>query len=325
MKTKLRVGVIGCGRVAERYYLPALNAFRDIEVVAAVDPVEERRNLISAWFGECVPHAALDAGLLGRLDAAIISSPPDTHIPLAVEFLRRDRAVLVEKPLAPSMDRIAELRQAAASSKGSLMMGFNYRYWEPVVRLREVMAGEAGIESLEVVFTSDYSLWDPVSFVSDPLNDLGSHVFDLIRFIFNAEIRTLSAISDGENRLDLKIRMTGDVHVHCRVAHCGETNRSIRAAGRFYVTQNSVRVRPEAGWVRNLLDLADRVGMKLRGRTFPIKKTFESQLRNYFDTVRTGRPSDPGLEDGISAIRAVEAARRSIRDNGREIVLNESA
>lgn len=324
MNPKIRVGMIGCGRVAERFYLPALDAFGDIEVVAAVDPIEERRRLASGRFRGCVPYAALDEALIDRLDTALIASPPGSHIPLAAACLKRDRSVLVEKPMAPSMDGIPELRRAASASKGSLMMGFNYRFWEPAVKLRDLFARETGIDSLEMVFTSDYSLWDPVSFVSDPLDDLGPHVFDLIRYVFDAEIRSLTAVLRGENRLDLDVRMPGNVRVHCQIAHSGETKRMIRAAGRFHVNHQSVRLRPGPGAVRNVLDLADRIRMKLLGRTFPVKKSFELQLGYFFDAVRSGSPAVPGLEDGISAIRAVEAARTSLRNNGREILIAES-
>jgi predicted dehydrogenase len=325
MSAKLRMGLIGCGRAAERYYLPALGAVQDIEVVAAVDPVEERRSLVSDRFKGCVPYAAADDELIDRLDAGIIVSPPDTHAALAAAFLKRNRCVLVEKPLAPSMDGIADLKGAADASKGFLTMGFNFRFWEPVIRLRDILTREAGPDSLEVVFTGDYSLWDPVSFVSDSLEDLGPHVFDLVRFILKREMRSLSAVSRGKSGVDLEISVAENVRVHCRIAHYGGMNRIIRIPGRFSLNHRSVRVRPEPGWTRSLLDLSDRIRTKLSGQTFPIKKTFEIQLGKFFDAVRSGRPSGPGLEDGISAIRAVEAARVSLRQNGREIPIHETA
>ena len=46
----IRIALIGCGRAVERIYLPVINKFRYIKVVAAVDPIEKRRDLVCKNF-----------------------------------------------------------------------------------------------------------------------------------------------------------------------------------------------------------------------------------------------------------------------------------
>ena len=58
-------------------------------------------------------------------------------------------------------------------------------------------------------------------------------------------------------------------------------------------------------------------------KPFPINRSYEIQLIKFFDFIRSSRTADPGIEDGIAAIKAVEAARKSIINNGKEISLNE--
>jgi predicted dehydrogenase len=48
-------------------------------------------------------------------------------------------------------------------------------------------------------------------------------------------------------------------------------------------------------------------------------RSFERQLARFCDVVRTGAPPDPGLADGVAAVRAADAARRSAERDGREV------
>jgi predicted dehydrogenase len=105
----LKIGLIGCGRAAELIYLPALKRFPDIEITAVIDPIKERRELFSEKFNKCFQHSSLDENFISRIDAAIISSSPDTHITLASTLLKNNKYVLVEKPLALSMNGIKDL------------------------------------------------------------------------------------------------------------------------------------------------------------------------------------------------------------------------
>ncbi len=321
----LNIGIIGCGRAAELIYLPAINKFKDINLAAVVDPIEERRILISEKLKNCLQYSSLDLDLIERIDAAIISTPPDTHIALSSELLKRNKFVLVEKPLALSTTGIEELIEIEASSNASLMMGFNHRYWQPVTDLKERLLKNSRIHSAEIVFTSDYSKWNPVSFVSDPLDDLGSHVFDLIRFIMDKEIISISAKSLDTKNLELNVKVPGNI-IHCFLGHSDNTIRFLKIKnehGNFYITLKSSKILPASGNLRTLLDFKDRVKRKLLKEVSPIKKSYETQLKNFFNFVRFKKQAIPGIQDGISAILAVQAARTSINNKGKEIFIND--
>ena len=322
----LNVGIIGCGRAAELIYLPTLHKFPGINLTAAVDPIGERRKLISDNFKNCVQYSSINSDIINEVDAAIISTPPDTHVALSSEFLKRDKYVLVEKPLALSMAGIKELIDLEASSKASLMMGFNYRYWRPIADLKERLLKNSSIDFAEIVFTGDYSKWNPVSFVSDPLDDLGPHVFDLIKFIHDKEIISVSAKSSDMKNLELNVRVSEKINIHCKVGHSAKTIRSLKIKSErenFYLTLKSARILPASGNLRTLLDLDDRIKRKLLRTTSPVKETYETQLRNFFNFVRLNKKANPGIKDGVSAILAVRAARKSINNNGKEIFLND--
>lgn len=326
MSFKIKIGLVGCGRAAELIYLPAINKFSNIEVKGVIDLIKERRELIASQFNDCYQSNLIDSNFIERIDGAIISSPPDSHVAAASELLKNNKCVLVEKPLSLSMEGIKTLQEVESSSKASLMMGFNHRYWSPAAKLKEELSASTRIDYAEMVFLSNFNKWNPVSFVSDPLDDLGPHVFDLIKYIFNKEIISISANRVGENEFDLVVRIAEDFYIHCYIAHSNDTIKTIRvtsSGGKYFLSLKSARITPEAGFLRNVLDFNDRVKTKLLRKISPISLSYEVQLRKFLDFVISGKAAQPGTEEGISAVLAVEAARMSINDNGKEIYLNE--
>lgn len=323
---KLNLGLIGCGRAAELIYLPALKKFPGVQVAAVIDPVDERRELLSSKFNNCSGFNSVGKTFIDKIDAAIITAPPDNHVSLASVLLDSDKFVLVEKPLALSTNGIEELIGKERNSKAKLMMGFNHRYWLPAVKLRENLAGRTKIISVQIIFTGDYSRWNPVSFISDPLNDLGPHVFDLIRFIFQKEIISVKADSAGKKSFDVKVRLNKDLFIDCHIAHSDSTRKSFKimtSEGSYFLELGSERLSPDHGIKRKFLDINDKIKRKIFGKTSPVKKSFEMQLEDFFNLIKSGKTGCAGIEDGISAILAVNAVYASINNNGKEIFLNE--
>lgn len=326
LSAALKIGLIGCGRAAERIYLPILKKIRNIRIMVAVDPIEERRNFISGNFSGCIPYSSIDENIFSNIDAAIITTSPDSHIRIAAEFLNKNIYVLVEKPLGLSMDGIKELKKIESSSKAFLMMGFNHRYWIPVIKLKEKLSFQEEIDFSEIIFTSDYSKWDPVSFISDPLDDLGPHVFDLITYIFDKRIVSIFADQPDKDKFNLKIKIEGNKNIHCYIEYGDETLRTIRIAGKnkkFFISLKSLRILPEPGFMRNVLDIKDRLKTKLLRKEFPFNLSYKIQLEKFFNFINLGKIPKPGIDEGISTILAVESARRSINNKGKEIYLDE--
>lgn len=319
----LKLGLIGCGRAAELIYVPALKKFPDVKITAVVDPIQERREIISKRFKNCFPYDSLDINVIDQIDAAIISTPPDTHVDLASFLLKSNKYILVEKPLALSMDGIEDLIEVESASKGSLMMGFNHRNWQPVVALKEKLSSNSIVSSAKIIFTGNYSNWNPVSFISDPLNDLGPHLFDLVRFIFSKDIISISAKSINEFNIELKIGIAENNYIDCLLAHSDKTIKSINVnteERNYFIFLGSARILPAPGNKRKLLDLNDMIERKLLRKTSPIKNSYEVQLNNFF---RFDKHTEPDIRDGVSAIWAVMTARESINKNGKEIFLDE--
>ena len=119
MSTPVRIGIIGLGRVFERYALvldPLVRAGR-AEVIAVYDPVAERGDLAVSMFpGATATSSAGEVIDNPSIDAVLILTSMNEHGELAAAAYRAGKHVLVEKPLATTLDEAAELVRLSAES-----------------------------------------------------------------------------------------------------------------------------------------------------------------------------------------------------------------
>jgi predicted dehydrogenase len=123
---RLRVGVIGCGDVAHRRYLPALSAIRErVEVVACCDPAVDKASRAAETVGSW--SDALAFGDIGGMltgtspDAAFNLTPATLHADVTRECLAAGLHVYSEKPLAASLEEADRLIESARK-RGVLLM-----------------------------------------------------------------------------------------------------------------------------------------------------------------------------------------------------------
>ena len=130
--TTLRLAVVGCGAVTERYHLPALLASRDVRVVAFVDPTIDRARSLAGRVDGAVAGSDPEQ-LAERFDAALLAAPNAVHEPIAVPLLARGVHVLVEKPMARTAGECDRMLEAAAAGGAVLAVGHDFRHF-PVAR-----------------------------------------------------------------------------------------------------------------------------------------------------------------------------------------------
>ncbi len=141
--TSLRLAFVGCGAIAD-WHLDAIEAINKaaaprIEVVAAIDPVAERAERIAKRTG-AVTHATLgDAIAAGGFDAVSIMVPHHLHEPVALEAFAAGLHVLLEKPMAPTLDACDRILAAAANAGTVFMVAENAQYWPEVLFALDVI------------------------------------------------------------------------------------------------------------------------------------------------------------------------------------------
>jgi predicted dehydrogenase len=132
MKMKTRVGVVGCGHLGS-IHARLLATRDDVELVAVVDPVAEQCERVAAAHG-C--HSLADpAGLVGRVDVAVIAAPTGLHAGVALPLLEAGVDLLVEKPLAATVEDARAIAIAARRHGRTVSVGHVERFnpaWQAV-------------------------------------------------------------------------------------------------------------------------------------------------------------------------------------------------
>ena len=196
---QIRLGMIGCGRLVERGYIPAVHRCEGIVLTAVADLEVERCGRIAPGIQAFDSVESLLSGC--ELDAVIVATPPAAHLEPARAAARVGVATLVEKPPAASL---AEARELAGLDRPP-WIGFNRRF---LIGLREQRAAIRACASvLELELHYQRYDWRPYTPAPSALLDTASHLVDLARWLTGGEVRRARALTltpqVGDVELDL--------------------------------------------------------------------------------------------------------------------------
>ena len=145
-KRPVRVGIVGCGIIAQRQHIPSLLRTKEAEIVAICDKDKALLNSIGSRLKTNKCFSDFSQMLSQEeLDLVDICTPPHTHPELAIEAAESGCHVLVEKPAALTLeefDRIA----AACTRNGVKLCQIQNKMFEPVVMglMQQVESGDIG-------------------------------------------------------------------------------------------------------------------------------------------------------------------------------------
>lgn len=320
MDSPVRLVAIGCGRVFARYHLPAILGTPEVSLVGACDIDPDRR----VWFrsvNEAVPCLADAASLLDQIDsdAALVCTPPESHVDAIELCLARKQSVLVEKPMATTVDDAQRLLGLLPAGGRTMRIGFNRRFRPEYAELREI---RDKISHISFVFIADARRWNPDSTgVASPevvLHDAGSHAVDLIAHVSGRQIRSVRAEplreDDSSCIVRVEARLARGVMADCTVGHATRYEESLRVdvGGRLYAMDVS-----GSGLVSRLQIKAASAIRKLSGRPTATDASFRAQLAAFAAAYR-GQEDAPGADarDGFRAVAAIEACTESLARAG---------
>ncbi|NUN92897.1 MAG: Gfo/Idh/MocA family oxidoreductase [Verrucomicrobiae bacterium] len=140
--SRLRFALIGCGAMGS-HALRSAKSDRRLDLVACADRDASRLKRVQKEYG--FPAVGHWRDLLEREDVDLfyIATPNRTHREIAVEFLRRGRNVLLEKPMAASVADCAAIMRAWRRRRPFFQLGFECRYSIAYLRLKKLVASGA--------------------------------------------------------------------------------------------------------------------------------------------------------------------------------------
>ena len=316
--------LLGAGRIGAMH-AANLAARSDARLVCVYDPVTSVASAVAGRHGvTAVPD--VDAALAADVDAVLIASSTDTHVSLIVAAATAGKAVLCEKPIDLSLERVEQCWQAVRDTGVPLQIGFNRRYDPTHRRVRDLAASGAIGAIHQVIISSRDPEPPPAAYlrVSGGLfRDMMIHDFDLARFVLGEEPTSITAI--GTALVDPAIGDHGDVdtamvmmstasgvqcHINCsRQAAYGYDQRlEVHGSGGMVCSGN--RLSDEAR-----LFTADGAGSPAPLERFFIERyaaAYQAELADFIGAVGTGREPSVTFADGRRALELAEAALRSL-------------
>lgn len=164
----LRVGIVGCGRVAVEGWghIPALKKIRNMNLAAICDINEALAKKVAKKFHIDSYYADLSEMLKdGKLDIVDICTSPKTHAPLSITAMQAGCHVLVEKLMAQNTKEADEMIKAAKENKVKLCVVHN-KLFQPIVMKAMSIVNEGAIGDLTGVDLRDAWSKDSAEIVS---------------------------------------------------------------------------------------------------------------------------------------------------------------
>jgi predicted dehydrogenase len=181
----VRVAVIGVGSLG-KHHARILAALPEAELVGVVDTNEARAREIAATAGVLWATSARE--LPWAVDAVTVAVPTQSHLEVALPFLERGIAVLVEKPLARNAGEARQMIDAATRSGATFAVGHTERYNPAVAAVRPLIDHPRFIEVHRLGTFPDRSLDIDVVF------DLMIHDLDVVLSLVDSEVTSVEAV-----------------------------------------------------------------------------------------------------------------------------------
>ncbi|WP_088288190.1 Gfo/Idh/MocA family protein [Kineosporia sp. A_224] len=191
----LRVGVIGTGMIGADHVTRLTTLVAGATVTAVFDVATERAHQVAATAG-ATAHTSWEAVVAADdVDAVVIASPGHLHPDQAIACIAAGKPVLCEKPLATSSAEALRVLQAeAAAGRRLVQLGFMRRYDAGYLDVKKAMAdGVIGEPLLAHAIHRNATV--PDFFRGEmSLTDSLVHEFDIFRWLFGAEIASVTVL-----------------------------------------------------------------------------------------------------------------------------------
>lgn len=202
---ELRIGLVGAGIIGLTH-IETINKTPGFSLAGIVDPgpggaVAARDHSVPLY---------VDVGKMiasGAIDGAIVAAPNELHVPLSTQFLEAGIPVLLEKPIANTLDEAAQLLGVSERTRVPLLVGHHRRH-NPIIRKARALIEDGTLGQLitaTVMCTlykdDDYFNipWRKAPGVGGPLLINLIHEIDLLRYLFG-DIASVTAVSSNKAR-----------------------------------------------------------------------------------------------------------------------------
>jgi predicted dehydrogenase len=199
----LRLGIIGLGMAVTRIFqeYPPVTTLPFLRITAGTDPRKQALEAFEAEFKGEVYDTAEELVQSPNVDAVYIATPPELHAEQTILAARHGKHVIVEKPMAMTIDDAEQMNRVAEECGIKLLAGHTHSFDPPIRKMREIVAsGELG--KLSMINTWNFNEfnhrpWPSYELVSThgPIFNQGPHQVDIVRLLGGGMVRSVRAMT----------------------------------------------------------------------------------------------------------------------------------
>lgn len=223
MKT-MKIGIVGCGGIANGKHLPAIKRNGNFEAVAFCDLIEERAVKAKEEYGTPDARVYTDYQELIKedLDAVYVLTPNNAHAPVTIAALKAGKHVMCEKPMAKTYAEAKEMVETAKETGKILTIGYQNRYRPDSQYLKRACAngdlGDIYYAKAHAIRRRAVPTWgvfiDEEKQGGGPLIDIGTHALDLTLWMMdNYELSPYQDPCSASWRIRRRQEMPGETGI----------------------------------------------------------------------------------------------------------------
>ncbi|SDZ40494.1 Gfo/Idh/MocA family oxidoreductase [Bacillus sp. 166amftsu] len=217
MSKKIAVGIIGAGKISQMRHIPEYKNNEHAEILSLCDTSLKRAKEVGR--DHQIPHIStdyLDIINSKEIDAISICTPNKEHWSIAVKALKAGKHVLVEKPIATTIEECRDMFKMSNKYNRVIMVGHNQRLSPVHRRVKDLLAQEEIGDILQ--FTTNFKHGGPNHWSVEGkdtwffnkemagfgvIGDLGIHKIDLFQWLLSDEIKESSAFSSNSGQWEI--------------------------------------------------------------------------------------------------------------------------
>ncbi|MDD3334183.1 MAG: Gfo/Idh/MocA family oxidoreductase [Eubacteriales bacterium] len=279
-----KIGVIGCGKIAQVRHFPEYSAREDVKIAALFDMNPVRTREMAEKFGAKAYDSYKELLADSQIDAVSVCSSNASHAEISIAALNAGKHVLCEKPMAVTLEDCEAMVEAAKRNHRLLMIDQNQRLTDAHQQARELI--RKGAIGRPLTFRTSFRHGGPETWSVDPgsntwffdkskaamgaMADLGIHKTDLIQFLLDQRIvETTATLCTLDKKFSDGSPITVDDNAFCIYRMSGGATGIMTASWTNYGSEdNSTMINGTEGILR-IYDDPDHplILMKKNGET----------------------------------------------------------
>ncbi|MEN6484290.1 MAG: Gfo/Idh/MocA family oxidoreductase [Syntrophobacteraceae bacterium] len=305
----------------------------------ACDISPERLKQIRADYPQlAVTHDYATAMRDSEVEAVVLATPAETHVPLAIQALEYGKHVFVEKPMGTDVQEADRLAAVVRNSGKTFQVGHIFEYAEPVQVLRDwIRTGRLG--NVRYVTGNRSSLGPRIRTDCNIVWDYAIHDLYILMYLFQQEPERVAArgqctfYKNIEDTVFLDLHFPGGTWAVLHSSWAAPLKRrditfvGDRAMAVYDETREDKLVLYDCGYSpAEGYDSWGNWNWRLFDRGKEVAKTGQSQplateIANFLECASRGASPVSNVEDGLRTIRVLNAVNRSLKTNGSEVSL----